>query len=220
MSDLEDIKSISILTWKSIDKMSNKEKKEALNNLLDDIDNLWASEWLNKNWWPLSEEQKLNIYNAWNISKMRMPLKSLNISPKDMFKWSNSKEEKWNKNMFKYFLLKRIAPACRFCVELWILSKPEWLTEKQLRKDVKKDAIHIKNSLAALDLACYTVPELKPVQPYIKMIKPYVKWYKKHWTEVLISRLDKKALTSVQEDTNYVLLDALSDNENYQRNVA
>ena len=214
MEHLEAIKSISTLTWKSIDEMSDKEKKEAINNLLEDMDNLWASKRLNKIWSPLSEEQKLNIYNDWDITGIHAPLKDLNLSPQYIIKQFTSLKENWVKSSFKYTLLKTIAPACRFCIELWILDKPDWLSEKELIKDVKKDARHIKNSLAALDLACYAVPELKPIQPYIKMIKPYVKRYKKHWTDVLISRLNKKKWSyAVIEDKKENLVDALNNRD-------
>lgn len=214
MEKFDSLKSISTITWKSIDQMSDKEKKEALNNLLEDMDNLWASKRLNKIWEPLSEEQKLNIYDDWNISDLHVGLKDFNnVSPQNIIKQFTSVKEKWVKNSFKYTLLKTIAPACRFCIQLWILDKPDWLSEKQLIKDVKKDARHIKNSLTALDLACYVVPELKPIQPYIKMIKPYVKWYKKHWTEVLISRLNKKNTYTAIENTKEDLLDDLNNRD-------
>lgn len=208
MEELESIKSLSTLTWKSIDDMSDKEKKEVLNNLLEDMDNLWATQRLNNAWAPLSEEEKLNIYNDWNITSIHSPLTELNISPQNIIKQFTSLKEKWIKSSLKYTLLKTIAPACRLCIQLWILDKPNWLSEKQLIKDVKKDARHIKNSLAALDLACYAIPELKPIQPYIKMIKPYVKWYKKHWTDVLISRLNKQNwLYTVRKNTKENIID-------------
>ena len=192
MGKLNSLESLSTIAWKSIDKMDDEEKKEALINILEKMDDLGASKRLNKAWGPLSEEEKIDIYNDWNVWDLRVGLKDLNVSPQNIIKQFTSLKENWVKSSFKCALLKRIAPACRFCVQLWILDKPDWLNEKQLKKDIKKDARHIKNNLTALDLASRLIPELKPIQPYIKEIMPFVKWYKKHWTEVLISRLNKK----------------------------
>ena len=189
---------------KNFESMTNEEKKQQLNNLLNKVERSSGIDRLNNKREMLSEDKKLQIYNKWDISNLRAPLKNI---------LSNSlltpKKEK--NNLITGSILNTIAPVCRFFIQLWILKKPNWLTEKQLKKDIKKDAKFVKNNLIAFDLVCKVVPELAPALPYIKMIKPYVNRYKKHWTEVLISRLIKDDFYTTVDTTNKNLLDDLSN---------
>ncbi len=133
MSDLDTIQKIWEIWTEAFDKVDNEEKKEWFNNLIEELDNTEAINRLKKQWDSVSEEEKLKLYKRWAI-KMSASLKKAPILT--YYRAINNTRKGGIKSAAKIALLEQI--PCRFLIELWILQKPESLTNENLIKDIKK----------------------------------------------------------------------------------
>ncbi len=207
MSDLDTIQKIWEIWTEAFDKVDNEEKKEWFNNLIEELDNTEAINRLKKQWDSVSEEEKLKLYKRWAI-KMSASLKKAPILT--YYRAINNTRKGGIKSAAKIALLEQI--PCRFLIELWILQKPESLTNEKLIKDIKKDAKNFNTYLSICSTVCACIPEARPAVPLIKMAKHYTKRYEKHWTETLAARLKvqekdekDKIATNTQEELSYAL---------------
>ena len=192
-------------TWTEIfDKIEDDEKKEWFKNIIENLDDSDAATRLKKQWDSISEEEKLRLYKRWAIT-MSASLKKAPILT--YYNAVKNTQKQWIKSAAKIALLEQI--PCRFFVELWILQKPESLTKEKLIKDTKKDARNFNQYLSISSTVCTCIPEARVAVPFIKMAKHYTKRYEKHWTEVLIARLneqEKERITAqTQEELSYAL---------------
>jgi len=73
------------------------------------------------------------------------------------------------KNMFDKF-----TPLIRIFVHLGIFSRPAWLTDEELHKNIADDAQGLKNQLRIAQVACTAVPQLRPYRSIINKVKPLV----------------------------------------------
>ena len=201
---LETIQKICETWTKAFDQIDENEKKEWFKNIIEDLDDSDAATRLKKQWDSISEEEKLKLYKRWAITLSASLKKAPILTYYNAIK--NTKKN-WIKIAAKIALLEQI--PCRFLVELWILKKPETLTKEKLVKDTKKDARNFNTYLSICSTVCACIPEARAAVPFIEMAKHYTKRYEKHWTEVLIARLEKQEKDRItkqtQEQLSYTL---------------
>lgn len=205
MSKLDTIQKIGE-TWTEIfDKIEDNEKKEWFKNLIEDLDDSDTATRLKKQRDSISEEDKLKLYKRWAITLSASFRKAPILTYYNGIK--NTKKN-WIKSAARIALLEQI--PCRFFVELWILQKPEALTKEKLIKDIKKDAKNFNTYLSICNTVCACIPQARAAVPFITMAKHYTKRYEKHWTEVLIARLDEQEKDKIREQTQGQLSYALA----------
>ena len=213
MKKLKTIQNLWETTTKAFDNMNEEEKKEWFKSLIEKLDENESIQWLKDKRSEMTETQKLKLYkmNAVTIGgflKRGSPIYQISSSIINGVK--NTKKEWW-KNAIKFAVLEQI--PCRFFVELWILEKPEWLTEKDLINDVQKDAKNFNKYLSICKTICSCIPEARAAVPFIWMAKQYTKRYKDHWTETLISRLNQKKELDIKEQTKQKLAETINNKE-------
>jgi len=206
-------------TTKEFEKMDNKEKTEWFNSLIDKVENNTAIKNLKDKWNNITDDQKLKIYEK-DAMSFRGCLKRGSIySPiSSIVNGIKNIKTEWRKNAATYALLEKI--PCRFLVELWILSKPEGLSEDALLKDVKKDAKNFNRYIWICETVCGLVPQARPVVPFLWLAKHYSKWYETNWTEVVISRLNGKKQLELKQQTNKELAEVMTDNQEPMKKAA
>ena len=220
MSNLETIQATWEITTEAFEKMSDKEKADWFNNLINELEENDNVKQLKDKRDSMTEDQKLKLYkrNAVTISwflKRWFPIYQVYSS---ILHWAQNTIKIWEKNAFTYAFLEQI--PCRFFVELGILNKPEWLSEDQLIKDVKKDAKNFNTYLSICKTVCNCIPEAKAAVPFIWMAKKYTKRYKDHWTETVISKLNEKKELDIKEQTNQELAETMKDAEKFLKDAA
>lgn len=220
MSNLETMQAAWEITTEAFEKMSDKEKAEWFNNLINELEENDKVKQLKDKRDSMTEDQKLKLYkrNAVTISwflKRWSPLYQVYSS---VVHGAQNTIKIWGKNALTYALLEQI--PCRFFVELGILNRPEWLSEDQLIKDVKKDAKNFNTYLSICKTVCSCVPEAKAAVPFIWMAKQYAKRYKDHWTETVISKLNEKKELDIKEQTSQELAETMKDTEKSLKDAA
>ena len=198
---------ISDVAWKVFDSMSNEEKKEVF---LDEIEKIEKDEdfkKIKKYWDKLDEEKKLKYYEDWEI-----------ISVKWSVKWSTTwpltpKVSPFNplkvRIDVKDNLYEMASPLIRLWVSFWLIEAPKELKEKELLKNIKKDARRLRRNLWIFEKVCAVVPQLRAAFPIVKAIRPYAKWYEKHWAPLMQERIKNKKI----EDTEIFTSENLSESE-------
>lgn len=201
MWNLETAATVVDTAWKAFDKIDNDEKKEWFLSLIEQADENSAVKWCKEKWNQLSEEQKMKLYNRWAFtvwnSVKNMPV----IKMQRIFlDWAKNTYKHWFKNAALFKLLEEI--PTRFFVEAGIFERPEWLTDEKLAQDIKNDAKNYHLYLWICETICSVVPDAQAAVPFIDWLRKYTKWYKEHWTEVLIARIDKWKKDKIKEDTS------------------
>ena len=204
MSSLEIAESITNKAWEAFDKIDDKEKKEWFLTLIESADENSAIKWCKEQWNQLSEDQKMKLYNRWALT-VRNSLKNQPVVkiPRMYVEWATNTVKHWFKNAARFKFLEEI--PVRFLVEFWIFDKPEWLTDKKLSKDIKSDAWNYHLYVTICEWVCSVIPEAEPAVPFINALRKYTKWYKDHWTETIIARLNEKKEKSIKENTSVEL---------------
>ena len=207
MSKVETAQKIWETSTKIFDKIEDNDKKEWFNSL---INQLWENSAINrlkKTWNTMTEEQKLKIYKRHSIS-VSTRLRYANIATfrigEKLYHVTKNYIKEWKDNARKYATIEEI--PCRFLVELWILDKPQLLTDEKLKEDIKKDAKNINLYLWLCEWVCTLTPETKTLVPLIQIAKHYTKRYKKEGADAVIERLEGKKLSKIKWDTNTELL--------------
>jgi hypothetical protein len=206
MWNFETFQKIWEVWTKAFDNMEDDEKKEWFKNLIEDLDDSDTATRLKKQRDTISEEDKLKLYKRWAIT-LNASIKNSSPIP-TYYNAIKNTTKKGIKTAAKIALLEQI--PCRFFVELWILQKPESVTKKKLIKDIKKDAKNFNTYLSISSTVCACIPQARVAVPFIQMGKHYTKRYKKHWTEVLISRLNEQEKESIKEQTQEQLSHVLA----------
>lgn len=189
---------ISIAAWKVFDSLPNEEKKEVF---LDEIEKIEADEdfkKLKKYWDVLDEDKKLKYYKDWEIISIiwsvkytLQPLKPLNIIHM--------------KSDVKDRLYEKASPLIRLWVSFWLLDAPKKLEEKELLKNIKKDARRLRRNLWIFEKVCAVVPQLRAAFPIVKAIRPYAKRYEKNWAPLMQERIRNKQLETTEKSTTHKL---------------
>jgi len=193
-------------TWtKAFDQIDENEKKEGFKDIIENLNDSDAANRLKKQWDSISEDDKIKLYKRWAITLSASLKKAPILTYYNAIK---NTHKKWIKSAGKIALLEQI--PCRFLVELWILQKPDSLTKEKLIKDTKKDAINFNSYLSICSTVCACIPDARVLVPFIKMAKHYTKRYEKHWTEILISRLEEQAKEKITEQTQEQLYSVLA----------
>ena len=197
MSKLETAQKIWETSTQVFDKIKDDKKKEWFKNLIEELDNNDSINRLKKQWDSISEEDKLKLYKRWAITlsaniKRSSPILIYYNTIKNVTK-------KGIKSATKIAFLEQI--PCRFLIELWILQKPETLTKEKLIKDTKKDAKNFNTYLSICNIVCACIPETRAAVPFIEIAKHYTRRYEKHWTEVLIAKLDEQEKDKIRQQT-------------------
>ena len=189
---------ISIAAWKVFDSLPNEEKKEVF---LDEIERIETDEEfkkIKKYWDVLDEDKKLKYYRDWEIISIiwsvkytLQPLKPLNIVHM--------------KSDVKDRLYEKASPLIRLWVSFWLLDAPKKLEEKELLKNIKKDARRLRRNLWIFEKVCAVVPQLRAAFPIVKAIRPYAKRYEKNWAPLMQERIRNKQLETTEKSTTHKL---------------
>ena len=211
MPNLEIAQYIWEQTTKSFDKIEDNDKKEWFNNLIDELEENSSINWVKDKWNSMSEEQKEKLYkrDAITVSgflKHGSPAYQLYNT---ILSWVKNTSKHWWKNALKYSFLEQI--PCRFFVELWILNRPKSLDKNTLIEDVRKDAKNFNTYLWICEAICTCIPKAKAAVPFIGMAKHYSKWYKDHWVEVVIQRINNEKKIDIKQHTNKELANIMGD---------
>lgn len=211
MSKLETAQIIWEESTKIFDKIENDDKKEWFNSLIEELSENNRINRLKDKRNSMTEDQKLKLYkmNAITVGeflKKGSPIYQLYFA---IINGAKNTTKNWWKNALKFAFLEQV--PCRFFVELWLLDKPKWLTEEKLIEDVKKDAKNFNLYLWLCETICACIPDAQVAVPFIWMARHYTKWYKDHWTEVVIARLNQKKQSTIKEQTNQALAEAMQD---------
>ena len=220
MPSLEAMQTAWEITTKAFEKMSDKEKAKWFNKIINDLEENDNIKQLKDKRDSMTEDQKLKLYkrNAVTTSwflKRGSPIYQVYSS---IAHGTQNRIKIWWKNALTYALLEQI--PCRFFVELGILKRPEWLSEDQLIKDVKKDAKNFNTYLNICERICNCIPETKAAVPFIWMAKQYSKRYKDHWTEIVISKLNEKKELDIKKQTCQELEKTMKDTEKSLKDAA
>jgi anthranilate/para-aminobenzoate synthase component I len=214
MSKVETAQKIWETSTKIFDKIEDNDKKEWFNSL---IDQLWENSAINrlkKTWNTMTEEQKLKIYKRHSIS-VSTRLRYANIATfrigEKLYHVTKNYIKEWKDNARKYATIEEI--PCRFLVELWILDKPQLLTDEKLKEDIQKDAKNFNTYLWICEATCAVFDETRSLIKLIAIAKHYSKWYEKEWTKIIIERLNKTKLSKVKWTTNEELLKNITTNK-------
>lgn len=210
MEKLETAQKIWEKTTEYFEKIDDKEKKEWFKTLIEDLEKDSSINRLKDKWNSMTESQKLKLYKRHAIT-IGEALKNNAIYKyySTIINGAINTAQNWWKNAVKFAFLEQI--PCRFFVELGILDKPEWLTNEKLIDDVKKDAKNFNLYLWLCETICACIPDAQVAVPFIWIARHYTKWYKNHWTEVIISRLNQKKESAIKEQTSQALAEAMQD---------
>ena len=99
----------------------------------------------------------------------------------------------------------KAAPLIRLWVSFWLLDAPKLLPEKELLKNIKKDARRLRRNLWIFEKVCAVVPQLRAAFPIVKAIRPYAKWYEKNWVQLMQERIKNKQLENTEKSTTHNL---------------
>ena len=125
-------------------------------------------------WDRLTPEDQKKLYEKGSqtlrwVAKRSMSLWLVPKSPmSQLFPFISGKND-LRKDMFDKF-----TPLLRIFVHLGIFSRPAWLTDEEIHKNIADDAQGLKNQLRIAEVACMAVPQLRPWLPIIQKVKPLV----------------------------------------------
>ena len=189
---------ISAVAWKVFDSLPNEEKKEMFLDEIEQIENDENFKKMKKYWDNLDEDKKLKYYREWEIISIlgsvrytTQPLKPINF----LHLKSEAKDRLYSK----------AAPLIRLWVSFWLLDAPKLLPEKELLKNIKKDARRLRRNLWIFEKVCAVVPQLRAAFPIVKAIRPYAKWYEKNWVQLMQERIKNKQLENTEKSTTHNL---------------
>ncbi len=193
------------------DTLSEEEKKELFLNTIETIEQDEDFQNLKKYRDNMDEDKKLKYYYEGNIS-------GVNWSAKWYTTWPLT--PKFSKNSLKIRIdvkdniYTMASPLMRLWVSFWLLDAPKSLPEKELLKNIKKDARRLRKNLWIFEKVCAVVPQLKATYPFIKMVRPYAKRYEKYWVKLMQDRVKQKMLETTEKNIATALT---SQEENIER---
>lgn len=180
------------IAGKVINTMPQDEIKETFLDEIEQVENDEKFQKLKKYWDNLDDKKKLKYYREWEIVSIwwsvrytTKPLKPIDL----LHLKSDAKNKLWE----------TAAPVVRLWVSFWLLDAPESLPEKELLKNIKKDARRLRRNLWIFEKVCAVVPQLKAASPIVKAIRPYAKRYEKNWAPLMQERIRNKSIEKTEE---------------------
>jgi hypothetical protein len=152
-----------------VEKVLSEKEQEIVSMVLD----IQQNDFIKKiaiQWDKLSEKDKMDLYNKWEqsiwASMKRVSWTSLMTG--NLFSFL-PRADRFRKNIFNNF-----TPAVRIFVHLGILSRPAWLDDDQIHKNIIADRKGIKRQLFIIKWACAVVPQLRPALPIVQRLSPLI----------------------------------------------
>ena len=175
-----------------LNTLPKEETKEVFLDEIEQIENDEKFQKMKGYWDKLDEKAKLRYYREWEIVSVGWSVRYTTkpLRPIDLL---HLKADAKNK------LWETAAPVVRLWVSFWLLDAPEWLPEKELLKNVKKDARRLRRNLWIFEKVCAVVPQLKAAGPIVKAIRPYAKRYEKNGAPLMQERIKEKNAEKARE---------------------
>lgn len=192
------------IAGKVINTMPQEEIKETFLDEIEQIENDENFQKMKEHWDKLDEKQKLSTYKKWEMISIWWSFRHVNeqLKPIDLLHLkSDAKNKLWT----------TAAPVVRLWVSFWLLDAPKWLPEKELLKNIKKDARRLRRNLWIFQKVCAVVPQLKAAAPIVKAIRPYAKRYEKNWAPLMQERIKNKNIEKTEEAIAETLSSSESD---------
>lgn len=182
---------------KVLNTLPKDETKEIFLDEIEQIENDDNFKKMKKYRDNLDEDKKLKYYNDWEVISVKWSVKwstrwplTPTISPTNPLKIKIDVKDN---------LYVMASPLIRLWVSFWLLDAPKKLEEKELLKNIKKDARRLRRNLWIFEKVCAVVPQLKAAAPIVKAIRPYAKRYEKNGAPLMQERIKEQNAEKARE---------------------
>ena len=181
-----------------LNNMPQEEIKEVFLDEIEQIENDEKFQKMKEYRDRLDDKKKLKYYREWEIISILWSVRYTTqpLKPIDLFHLKADAKDR---------LYSKAAPLIRLWVSFWLLDAPESLPEKELLKNIKKDARRLRRNLWIFEKVCAVVPQLRVAFPFVKAIRPYAKRYEKNWAPLMQEKIRNKQLETTEKSTTHKL---------------
>lgn len=194
-----------------------KQAKQNLNQILDSLNSNQSFQDFAKIWDEFDDKQKQDIYKDGEYVfgftgsfqrslKLINPIKSPFRSPMVRIFQKDNFKDQFKQDFFEVF-----SGAIRIFIHLWLLKKPDNLSNQDIIRNIQKDSQNIKAKIWMIEKAAMIIPQLRPVLPTIQKIKPIVTSTNQVGTEIMLQRQQQQAIHQIQSDTQTQLSGNISE---------
>lgn len=184
---------------KVLNTLPKEETKEVFLDEIEQIENDEKFQKMKEYRDKLDDKKKLKYYREWEIISILWSVR-YTTQPLKPIDWFHLKADAKDR------LYSKAAPLIRLWVSFWLLDAPESLPEKELLKNIKKDARRLRRNLWIFEKVCAVVPQLKAAGPIVKAIRPYAKRYERNWAPLMQERIRNKSIEKTEESIAETLI--------------
>ncbi len=194
-----------------------RQSKQNLNQILDSLNSNQSFQDFARIWDEFDDKQKQDIYKDGEYVfgftgsfqrslKLINPIKSPFRSPMVRIFQKDNFKDQFKQDFFEVF-----SGAIRIFIHLWLLNKPDNLSNQDVIRNIQKDSQNIKAKIWMIEKAAMIIPQLRPVLPTIQKIKPIVVSTNNVGTEIMLQRHKQQAIQQIQSDTQTQLSQNMSE---------
>lgn len=177
---------------KVLNTLPKEETKEVFLDEIEQIENDEKFQKMKEYYDKLDDKKKLKYYREWEIISVTWSVRYTTqpLKPIDLLHLKSDAKDR---------LYSQASPLIRLWVSFWLLDAPKSLPEKELLKNIKKDARRLRRNLWIFEKVCAVVPQLKAAAPIVKAIRPYAKRYEKNGAPLMQERIKEQNAEKARE---------------------